>query len=47
MVSYPMFLSVVYVVRNQGGNLKEMLHDAVTHLTSLVSDFELIVSYRQ
>ena len=40
---YPLFLSVVVVVRNQREALQAILSDAVRQLEPLVSDFELIV----
>ncbi|MGQ7957261.1 glycosyltransferase [Pseudomonas sp. SP16.1] len=43
MVSFPIFLSVVMVVRNQSGDIESMLAEAVETLSSQVSDFELIV----
>lgn len=43
MAYFPIFLSVVFVVRDQSEHLEKMLADAVTLLSSQVSDFELIV----
>lgn len=43
MASFPIFLSVVMVVRNQSGHIESMLAEAVETLSSQVSDFELIV----
>ncbi|VWC05395.1 glycosyl transferase [Burkholderia lata] len=43
MASFPVFLSVVYVLRNQCGHLDSILRDATEQLTSLVSDHELII----
>jgi hypothetical protein len=43
MVSFPVFLSVVLVVRDQAGQLAGLLSRAVTQVSALVSDFELIV----
>ena len=40
---FPVFLSVVYVVRNRGDQLESILENAYSCLTSLVSDFELII----
>lgn len=37
------FLSVVYVVRNQGAQLEDFIHNASAKLASLVSDYELII----
>lgn len=43
MAFFPVFLSVVFVVRNQSGNLQQMLTDAAAGMASLVSDYELII----
>ncbi|MDF3054669.1 MAG: glycosyltransferase [Gammaproteobacteria bacterium] len=43
MTFFPIFLSVVYVVRNQDNTLESILQNASTHLASLVSDYELII----
>ena len=43
MASFPIFLSVVFVVRNQSTNIEKILADATTGISSLVSDYELIV----
>lgn len=43
MASFPIFLSVVMVVRNQSGYIESTLAEAVETLSSQVSDFELIV----
>lgn len=43
MAFFPVFLSVVFVVRNQSEYLKEILSDAATGITSLVGDYELII----
>jgi len=43
MAFFPIFLSVVYVVRNQGHQLESFIQDASAKLTSLVSDYELII----
>ena len=40
---FPLFLSVVCVVRNQAESLEEILRDFTRHLESLVADYELIV----
>lgn len=37
------FISVVYVIRNQGPRLTEILSDAIARLQPLASDYELIV----
>jgi glycosyltransferase involved in cell wall biosynthesis len=43
MVFFPVFLSVVFVVRNQSNHIGSILADAVERMSSLVSDYELIV----
>lgn len=43
MFPYPMFLSVVYVVRNQGYQLESIVRSASEKLSSLVTDYELII----
>ncbi len=43
MASFPIFLSVVYVVRNQAPQLEHMIQHASEKLASLVSDYELII----
>ena len=43
MAFFPIFLSVVFVVRNQSEHVQQMLTDAVVGMTSLVSDYELII----
>lgn len=43
MGSFPVFLSVVFVVRNQGAKLGDLISHAVGVVTDLVSDYELIV----
>jgi len=43
MEYYPVFLSVVFVVRNQATQIEEILTDAAVGIASLVSDYELIV----
>ncbi|WP_283151020.1 glycosyltransferase [Silvimonas soli] len=43
MSFFPVFLSVVYVVRNQQPQLETILKDASAALSSLASDYELIV----
>ena len=43
MAFYPVFLSVVFVVRNQESQLQNILKSASTQISSLVSDYELIV----
>jgi hypothetical protein len=43
MSFYPVFLSVVFVVRNQSGQVEKMLLDAAACFSSRVSDYELII----
>lgn len=43
MAFFPVFLSVVFVVRNQSQNLQQMLTDAASVMASLVDDYELII----
>jgi len=43
MAFFPVFLSVVFVVRNQSGYLEKILSGATEILSSFVSDWELIV----
>src|SRR5687768_15499386 len=43
MAFFPIFLSVVFVVRNQSDHLEKILSDAATGIASLVSDYELII----
>ncbi len=43
MAFFPVFLSVVYVVRNQGHQLESIIHCASEKLSSLVTDYELII----
>jgi len=43
MPFFPVFLSVVLIVRNQSGQLNKLLSDAVAAISSLVSDFELVI----
>lgn len=40
---FPIFLSIVYVVRNQESHLERILENAIAQLDSLVCDYELIV----
>ena len=42
-MQYPLFLSVVYVVRNQSLELERILTHASDYLAGIVSDYELIV----
>lgn len=43
MAFFPVFLSLVFVVRNQSDHIEEILSDAVAGISSLVSDHELII----
>lgn len=43
MVFYPIFLSVVFVVRNQSAHIAAILEDATARISSCVSDYELII----
>ena len=43
MAFFPVFLSVVFVVRNQSDHIEKILSDAATGISSLVSDYELII----
>lgn len=43
MATYQVFLSVVFVVRNQSDRMEEMLAEAAQHIAPLASDYELIV----
>ncbi|HEY8097163.1 MAG TPA: glycosyltransferase [Methylobacter sp.] len=43
MAFFPVFLSVVFVVRNQSDHMKKILSDAANGISSLVSDYELII----
>lgn len=43
MQFFPVFLSVVLVVRNQSGHIESILSDIAACISSVVSDYELIV----
>jgi glycosyltransferase involved in cell wall biosynthesis len=43
MTLFPVFLSVVFVVRNHSDQIERILSDAATGISSLVSDYELII----
>lgn len=43
MPFYPIFLSVVFVIRNQSDLIEEILKEAATDIFSLVSDYEFII----
>ena len=40
---YPVFLSIVLVVRNQPSHIEKILSDAASCIASLVSDYEIII----
>lgn len=40
---FPIFLSVVVVLRNQSGHVEKIVSDVATGISSLVSDYELII----
>lgn len=42
-MNFPIFLSVVLIVRNQSRQLEGLLSEASEHISSLVSDYELII----
>src|SRR3569623_2163614 len=43
MAAFPIFLSVVFVVRNQADQIAHMLEEATKVFSSIVSDYELII----
>jgi len=43
MAFFPVFLSVVFVVRNQSAHIEELLSHAAAGISSFVSDYELII----
>lgn len=43
MVAFPIFISVVFIVRNQSEHIEKMLLEAATLISPLVSDYELII----
>lgn len=43
MTYFPVFLSVVLIVRNESGNLKKILSEATDKVSKIVADYELIV----
>ena len=43
MADFPLFLSVVLVVRNQSGELESIIRQTTTFIAPLVSDYELII----
>lgn len=43
MTFFPVFLSVIFVVRNQSGSIEKILSETTSTLNGLVSDYELIV----
>lgn len=43
MAFFPVFLSIVFVVRNQSAHTQKMLSEAASCIASLVSDYEIII----
>ena len=43
MAFFPVFLSIVFVVRNQSAHTQKLLSDAASCIASLVSDYEIII----
>lgn len=43
MAFFPVFLTIVFVVRNQSANTQKILSNAATCVASLVSDYEIII----
>lgn len=43
MMLFPIFISVVFVVRNQSEHIEKILSAAAAEISSLVSDYELII----
>jgi hypothetical protein len=43
MTFYPIFLSVIFVVRNQSDSMEQLIAETTSLLADLVSDYELIV----
>jgi glycosyltransferase involved in cell wall biosynthesis len=43
MAFFPVFLSIVFVVRNQSAHTEKILSDAASCIASLVSDYEIII----
>lgn len=43
MTFFPVFLSVVFVVRNQSNHIRQIVSDAASCISSLVSDYEIVV----
>ena len=43
MTIFPVFLSVVFVVRDQSSQIESLLAEAAAHVSSFVSDYELII----
>lgn len=43
MAYFPIFLSVVFVVRNESDHIEKILSDANTSISSLVNDYEFII----
>lgn len=43
MTFFPVFLSIVFVVRNQSAHIEKILSNAASCIASLVSDYEIII----
>ena len=43
MSFFPVFLTIVFVVRNQSSQIEALLAEAASHVSLLVSDYELII----
>jgi hypothetical protein len=43
MACFPVFLSVVFVLRNQSNHIEKILLDAAISISSIVNDYELII----
>lgn len=43
MTFFPIFLSVIFVIRNQEQHLEKLLSSAISTISTLVSDYELII----
>lgn len=43
MATFPIFLSVVFVVRDQADRIEKIIAEATSSISSLVSDYELII----
>lgn len=43
MAFFPVFLSIVFVVRNQSTHTEKILSDAASCIASLISDYKIII----